>query len=228
MCGRLPERKLCAMHIARRYPRFGRLLAVLAASQLGDWLYNLALLAYIQERTHSTVWLGVTTAARIGPMVAGGPIGGLIADRFDRRRLMFVSDAVRGGIMGALVLVALAGLPVALVPVLAAAATLAGIAYPSSVAAVTPRLVDGDDLAAANGARGTIAPACVALGPALGAVLLLIGPPPVALAVNALTFLVSAALIASLPAGVAFARAPQEQDGDPGAGLRHGLVEIGR
>jgi len=194
------------MHIARRYPRFGRLLGALAASQLGDWLYNLALLAYVQERTHSTVWLGITTAARVGPMVVGGPIGGLIADRFDRRRLMFASDVIRAGIMGALVLVALAGLPVALVPLLAAAATLAGIAYPPSIAAVTPRLVAADDLAAANGARGTIAPTCVALGPALGAVLLLIGPPPVAFAINAATFVVSGLLVASIPASAAFAR----------------------
>lgn len=197
------------MHIARRYPRFGRLLGALAASQLGDWLYNLALLAYVQERTHSTVWLGVTTAARITPMVLGGPVGGLIADRFDRRRLMVAADVVRAGMMGALVLVAVAGLPVALVPLLAAATTLAGAAYPSSVAAVTPRLVGADDLAAANGARGTIAPACVALGPALGAVLLLIGPPPVAFAINALTFLASGLLVASIPAGPAFTPAPQ-------------------
>ncbi len=200
------------MHIARRYPHFGRLLAALAASQLGDWLYNLALLAYVQERTHSTVWLGLTTAARIGPLVVGGPIGGLIADRFDRRRLMFVSDAARAGCMGALVLVALAGLPVALVPVLAATATLAGIVYPPSVAAVTPRLVDGDDLAAANGMRGTIAPACVALGPLLGAVLLLVGPPAVAFAINAATFVVSGLLVASIPAGGAFA--PSEPAGE--------------
>jgi MFS family permease len=205
-----------AMHIARRYPRFGRLLAALAASQLGDWLYNLALLAYVQERTHSTVWLGATTAARIGPMVVGGPIGGLIADRFDRRRLMFASDVIRAGIMGALVLVVLAGLPVALVPILAAAATLAGIAYPPSVAAVTPRLVDGDDLAAANGARGTIAPACVALGPALGAVLLLVGPPAVAFAINAATFVVSGLLVASIPAGGAFARSDSAGEGSLG------------
>jgi MFS family permease len=213
------------MHIARRYPRFGRLLAALAASQLGDWLYNLALLAYVQERTHSTVWLGVTTAARIGPLVLGGPIGGLIADRFDRRRLMFASDAVRAGIMGALVLVVLAGLPVALVPVLACAATLAGVAYPPSVAAVTPRLVDADDLAAANGARGTIAPACVALGPALGAVLLLIGPPAVAFAINAVTFVVSGLLIASIPAGGAFARS-DSAGGDSLDGLGAIVAEL--
>jgi Transmembrane secretion effector len=202
------------MHIARQHPRFGRLLAALATSQLGDWLYNLALLAYVQQRTHSTAWLGVTTAARIAPLVLGGPIGGLIADRFDRRRLMFASDALRAGIMGTLVLVALAGLPVALVPVLAAAATLGGVVYPPSVAAVTPRLVDGDQLAAANAARGTITPACVAAGPALGAVLLLIGPPAVAFAINAGTFLVSGLLIASIPAGPEFARAPRPDGGD--------------
>jgi MFS family permease len=215
------------MHIARRNPRFARLLAALTASQLGDWLYNLALLAYVQERTHSATWLGLTTAARIAPMVVGGPIGGLIADRFDRRRLMFCSDAVRVAVMGALVLVASTGLPVALVPLLAAAATLAGIAYPPSVAAVTPRLVAAEDLAAANGARGTIAPTCVALGPALGAVLLLVGPPQIAFAINALTFLISGLLIASIPAGTAFARAPREESPAARTGLRHGLAEIG-
>jgi MFS family permease len=209
MCGRADAATISAMHITRQYPRFGRLLAALATSQLGDWLYNLALLAYVQQRTHSTVWLGVTTAARIGPLVLGGPVGGLIADRFDRRRLMFASDVLRAAIMVALALVALAGLPVALVPVLAAAATVAGVVYPPSVAAVTPRLVDGAQLAAANAARGTITPACVAAGPALGAVLLLIGPPAVAFAVNAGTFVVSALLIASIPAGPEFARAPR-------------------
>ena len=38
--------------------RFRRLLASLAVSQAGDWLYNLALLAFVYERTHSSAWLG--------------------------------------------------------------------------------------------------------------------------------------------------------------------------
>src|ERR1700759_1086724 len=202
-----PRANLIVMHIARTYPRFGRLLAALATSQLGDWLYNLSLLAYVQQRPHSTVWLGVTTAARIAPLVLGAPIGGLIADRLARRRLMFPADGVRAGIMVALVLVAVAGLPVVLVPLLAATATLAGVAYPPSVAAVTPRLVDAQHLGAANAARGTIGPACIAAGPVLGAVLLLIGPPPVAFAINASTFLISGLLVASIPAGPAFSHA---------------------
>lgn len=221
------------MQLARQYPRFGRLLAALATSQLGDWLYNLSLLAYIQQRTHSTTWLGITTAARIGPLVLGGPIGGVFADRFDRRRLMVASDALRAGIMVGLVVAALVGLPVALIPLLVAAATLAGVAYPSSVAAVTPRLVAADRLAAANAARGAIAPVCVAAGPALGAVLLLIGSPAVVFAVNAGTFVISGLLIASIPAGGEFARAPRAARNDAAGdravqGLRGIGNELGR
>ena len=111
--------------------------------------------------------------------------------------------------------VAVAGLPVVLVPLLAAAATPAGVAYPPSVAAVTPRLVDADQLAAANAARAAIGPVCVAAGPVLGAVLLLIGPPPVAFAINAATFVISGLLVASIPAGAEFAGArPDDEDDD--------------
>jgi MFS family permease len=193
-----------AMHIALTHHRFGRLLAALAASQLGDWLYNLALLACVQERTHSTAWLGITTAARIGPMVVGGPLGGLLADRVDRRALMIAADAARAGLMGVLVLAVATSLPVILIPLLAAAVTLAGTPYPSCVAAMTPRLVPERDLVTANGARGMITPACVAAGPVLGALLLLLGPPTVVFAIDALTFIVSGALVASIPAGVEF------------------------
>lgn len=208
MWGHGLQRKLAVMHIARQHPRFGRLLAALAASSLGDWLYNLALLAYVQERTHSTTWLGLTTAARIAPMVIGGPLGGLLADRYNRRATMIASDVIRAGLMGMLVTTAVAGLPVILIPILAAATTVAGVAYPSAVAAVMPKLVPADQLARANGARGTITPAAVAAGPALGAVLLLMGPPQVAFAVNAVTFIASGLLVASIRGGAEF-KAPQ-------------------
>jgi MFS family permease len=193
------------MHIALTHRRFGRLLAALGASQLGDWLYNLALLACVQERTHSTAWLGMTTAARIGPMVLGGPLGGLLADRVDRRRLMIAADAVRAGLMGLLLVVAATGMPVILVPLVAAAVTLAGTPYPSCVAALTPRLVPERELVAANAARGTITPLCVAAGPVIGALLLALGPPVVAFAIDALTFVVSGALVASIPHSVELA-----------------------
>ena len=67
MCGVALRRRLGVMNVARRYPRFRRLLASLAVSQAGDWLYNLALLAFVYERTHSSTWLAITTAARVLP-----------------------------------------------------------------------------------------------------------------------------------------------------------------
>lgn len=81
------------------------LLVGLAVSQAGDWLYNLALLALVYGHTHSSVWVGLTTAARILPEVALGPLGGILADRIDRQQLMIGSDVIRAGTMAMLALV---------------------------------------------------------------------------------------------------------------------------
>jgi predicted MFS family arabinose efflux permease len=192
------------MLTALRHPRFARLLAALTVSSAGDWLYNLALLAFVYDRTGSSTWVGATTAARVLPVVVAGPLGGVIADRFDRRRVMVACDVLRTGFMAALALVAATGAPVVLAPVLAALATLASTPHAPSVAASTPHLVPDEDLEAANAARSVIAPVCIVAGPALGALLLLIGPPSVAFAANGLTFLASAVLTLSIPAGPAF------------------------
>src|SRR4051812_40566190 len=199
------------MLTALRPRRFARLLAALTVSSAGDWLYNLALLAFVYDRTGSSTWVGATTAARVLPVVLAGPLGGVIADRFDRRRVMVVSDVARTGLMGGLALLAATGGPVLLAPVLAALATLASTPHAPSVAASTPHLVPDEDLEAANAARSVIAPVCIVAGPALGAVLLLIGPPSVAFAVNGLTFAAAAVLTLSIPAGPAFR--PVRQDG---------------
>jgi MFS family permease len=197
------------MHTALRHPRFARLLAALAVSQAGDWLYNLALLAYVDHETHSATWLGLTTAARVAPIVVAGPLGGVLADRVDRRMLMIATDVARAVLMGLLTLMAVAGLPVILAPALAALATLAAVPHAPSVAVSTPRLVDAEDLPAANAARAAIGPVCIVAGPALGAILLLVGPPSLAFALNGVTFVVSALLVVSIPGGPAFRPAPR-------------------
>lgn len=201
---------------ALQHPRFRRLLAALAVSQAGDWLYNLALLAVVFERTHSATWVAITTAARVAPILVGGPLGGVLADRFDRRRLMVVCDAARAVCMLALAAVAAFGLPVVLAPALAALATAAGSPYPSCVAATTPRLVPDAALAGANAARVAVGALCLVAGPGFGAVLLLLGSPTAAFLANAATFVLSALLVLSLPAGALFA---PERTGEPATGF---------
>jgi predicted MFS family arabinose efflux permease len=185
--------------IALRERNLRLLFGGLVTSQAGDWLYNLALLAFVYERTGSTAWVGITTAARILPEVALGPIGGVLADRYDRRVVMIASDLLRAATMGALAVVALTGAPVILAPLLAAACTAAGAAYPQCVVAVMPRLVGAGDLAAANAARVGITSLCVIAGPALGAALLLLSSTAVVFAVNGVTFLVGAVVVGALP-----------------------------
>jgi MFS family permease len=190
---------------ALRYPAFRKLLGGLAVSQIGDWLYNLALVTLVYSRTHSALWAGVTTAARVVPIVALGPLGGAVADRFDRRRVLIACDLIRLALMLLLALVALAQLPILLAPAIAAAATAASSPYLACTSAVTPRLVPDADLAGANAARSAVGAIGIIAGPGLGGVLLLLGSPALAFMVNAVTFGVAAAAVLASPAGPAFA-----------------------
>jgi MFS family permease len=183
---------------------FHLLLVSLAVSSCGDWLYNVALLAVIYERTGSATWVALTTAARVLPVVVLGPLAGAVADRRDRRRLIIASDLARALLMVALAAVAAAGLPIVLAPLLAGLATAAGTVQPSCVAASTARLVPDADLQRANALRAAIGQGAMVVGPALGALVLLASAPSIAILLNAVTFLASAAAIAAIDPGPAF------------------------
>jgi predicted MFS family arabinose efflux permease len=200
-----PEQGSCAMRSALRNRPLRRLLLGLAASQTGDWLYNVALLAFVYNRTHSTAWLSATTAVRILPFLVLGPLGGVIADRFDRRLTMIVCDLVRAGFMVGLLAVALVDLPTVLAPLLAGLSTAASTPYAACVAASLPRLVPDRELGAANAARAVISPLCIVVGPAIGALILVKGSESVAFAVNAATFLLSAVAVGGIKANGRFA-----------------------
>jgi MFS family permease len=175
------------------------LLAGLAISQAGDWLYNLALLAFVYDRTHSSAWVGLTTGARVVPLVVLGPLGGVLADRVHRRPLMITCDLARAATMAGLAFVALAHAPIVLAPILAALCTVGAAPYLPSVQAVLPRLATADQLPAANAARVSLTHVCLVTGPALGALLLLISSPAIVFAINGITFVTGAGVVAALP-----------------------------
>jgi MFS family permease len=183
---------------------FHLILLALATSALGDWLYNVALLALIFGRTGSATWVALTTAARVLPVVVLGPVGGVLADRYDRRGLMVCADGARMVLMAGLALVAAAGLPIVLAPVLAALATAASTVTSPSVAASTARLVADDGLQRANALRAAIGQGAVVAGPALGAVVLALADPATAILLNAVTFAVSAVAVLAIGRHAAF------------------------
>jgi MFS family permease len=183
---------------------FHLLLASLAVSSCGDWLYNVALLAFVYMRTGSAGWVAATTAARVAPAIVLGPLAGVVADRFNRRRLILASDLIRAALMIALALVAATSMTVLLAPLLAAAATAVGIVQPPCVAACTPRFVADSELQRANALRSGIGQASIVAGPALGALLLAISSPALAIALNAASFIASAVAITAIGSSPAF------------------------
>lgn len=201
---------------------FHLILVSLAVSSCGDWLYNVALLAFVFQRTGSATWVALTTAGRVLPVVVLGPIGGVLADRYDRRRLMIASNIARASLMVALAGVAALGLPVIFAPLLAAAATGIGVVEPPCVAASTARFVPDSELQRAQALRAGIGQAAVVVGPALGALVLLASTPAIAILLNALTFLGSAVAVGSIAPGPEFRPAAPE----PGAANPSVLAEI--
>ncbi len=221
--------RVVPMTASRPRRHFRLLLTGLAFSAAGDWLYNVALLALVYERTHSATWVGLTTAARVIPIVVLGPLAGVWVDRGDRKRLMLGADGVRAVLMFALAAVAASGGPIVLAPVLAALATAAASPHIPAVAATTSRLVCADGLARANALRSAIASGAIVAGPAVGALLLAASTPAVAIALNGVTFLLSAAATAAIPGGAVFRPAPGA-DVAPGllAPLRDGARALRR
>lgn len=185
-------RDILAIHDARA------LIAASAASQLGDWLYNAALLGYIYLATGSAAWVGAATICRLLPYVLLGPVGGMLADRHDRRSVLLVGDLLRLALMlGLAAAVAVDG-PVGVVIALTALASAAGTAEKPAAMALLPRLVGESRLGSANALLHTVQDLGVVVGPAIGALLLAVAPNWVAFVVNALTFAASAMLVATM------------------------------
>ena len=60
------------------------LLSSLAVSETGNWLYAAATIIYILDATGSAAWVGVAAVVRLSPYILFEPLGGAIADRYDR------------------------------------------------------------------------------------------------------------------------------------------------
>jgi MFS family permease len=205
---------------------FSRFYAGQALSYLGDGLRTLAIPLLVFRLTGSATAIGWTWGLELLPYALVSLVGGSLADRVDRRRLMIASDAVRFVIMALFcVLFATGHLTVAMIYVGVVLLAIGGSLF---LGAQTPsiRYVLG-----ADGAKGGVS-ALVAteqtvglVAPALGGALMgLVGPLP-ALVINTITYLCSQAAIASVPTfgpeKPGAIPTPREVAGDVRAGWRH-------
>ncbi|MGY1701834.1 MFS transporter [Geodermatophilus sp. SYSU D00766] len=167
-------------------------------SRLGDFLYLVALVAYVFEETGSAAWVSAATLSRFIPYTLLSPIAGVVADRFERHRVMAVGDLVQLAAMTGLTVTAAMSGPAPAVVALSAVSASAATLYQASASALVTAVAPEDELAAANSLTSTVSEVAFVAGPAAGGLLLLLGDPVVAFGINAATFAVSAVLLLAI------------------------------
>ena len=177
-----------------------RLLAGEFVSSIGDWLYLVALLVVVYQRSNSAALLGVVGAARVLPYVLLSVPAGIVVDRFDRRMVLLVTDIARGTVMlGLAALVWFNASLVAIIALTLLAATFSTFFGPA-IAAFLPSLArDESELGPANSAWASLDNLGFVIGPALAGVLIAVGGLTFAFLLNAVSFAVVAAVLWRLP-----------------------------
>ena len=183
--------------LLRRSPSFGYLFLATAGSSFGTYLAVIALIVSIKDLTESGVWVAALLIAEFLPIVVIGLLLGPLIDRLSRRGLMIASDLLRFGVFAALPFVDDAATIVALAAV---AGIATGFFMPAANAGL-PNLVPDEELPNANSLVQTMENLAWMIGPVVGGLMLTAWGSSVPYAVNAVTFLVSAAFIARIPRG---------------------------
>jgi MFS family permease len=195
-----------------RRPAYRRLLIGQAVSSLGDWVGTFALVARAYELTGSPAAVGGMLVVRLVPPLAASPLGGALADRVDRRLLLVSTHIASAGLIAAAPFVGIG--PLFGVAFLAESLLLLG--QPARDAAV-PDLVPPGSLPQANGlvlgASFGVLPAGAALFSGLRlasdhlpswvpwAATLRANPTALAFLFDAATFVVAAAVFATIRLG---------------------------
>lgn len=206
-----------AFRAALSYRDFRLLLASMAISQAGDWLYGVALIVFVLDEGGSPGWVAAATILRLLPYVVFGTFGGVIADRYDRRTVMIWCDVGRAALMFALAGAAFLSAPVLIAVLIAFLSTMFSTPYLPAVSAITPSLVKENDLAAANSVTSVVENTAMVLGPAVGGLLLVLGSPELAFVLNGVSFLASTALVAAMKPR---AKVAQESEAETSLGQR--------
>jgi MFS family permease len=160
-------------------------------SNIGTWMQNLALPAYVDHRTGSAQVVSLLVFAQLGPILLLAVPGGLIADRFDRKRWLMGMQWVQ--LVFALVIAALVASdgPIWSLFVAQAAVGVANALNNPAFQATIPMLVDKRDLAGAISMNSMQLNGTRVLGPSIAALLTIVGVSTASLfVINAATYLV--------------------------------------
>jgi MFS family permease len=199
-----------------RHRDFRLLWGGMCVSLLGDGVFLVAMAWQVYALSNVPTALSTVGIAMTVPTIAFLLLGGVVSDRFDRRRVILASDLGRAAAVAIIALLAAAGwLQLWHIVVLAAVYGTGTGFFAPAFDAIVPELLPTEELGQANSLDQLARPLALRLaGPALGGLLIATGDSGFAFAVDAASFLASA--------GAVLAMTPR-----PAAGRREELGRIG-
>lgn len=185
------------LELLRTNKDFRQLWLGQVVSQMGDWFNTIALYTIILNLTGSGRDIGLMMVARFLPSFIFGPLSGVLADRFSRRSIMIVSDLLRALVVLGFLFVRRADQLWILYVLTVAQLALSTFFEPAKTAAI-PSIVSDRELVTANALSSVTWSVMLTLGAAVGGIITGWFGTNAAFILDALTYLLSAALIVSI------------------------------
>lgn len=173
-------------------PEFRNLWLAQLLSVAGDQLARVALTVLVYDRTRSPLLAALTYAVTIIPVFAGGVLLSGLADRFPRRAVMIICDVARCGLV---LVMALPGMPLAVLVVLLFAVTTFTAPFTAARSAVYPDILSGDRYVLGTAVTMTTYQTAQVVGFAVGGALVGLLGARACLLADAATFAASALLV---------------------------------
>lgn len=166
------------------------------ASNIGTWMQNVVLGAFAYDLTRSGVFVGLVIAAQLGPLLVFSPVGGVIADSFDRKRSLLALSLQQAAFSLILALVTVPDDPSkAALLIVVLIIGIGNALYAPIFSSVVPVLVPRRDLSGAIALNSVQMNASRVVGPFIGSSIYATFGPSWVFVLNAVSF---AFVIASL------------------------------
>jgi MFS transporter, DHA3 family, macrolide efflux protein len=139
-------------------------------SQLGDKFYSIALAWWILQKTNSPSIMGSFLLVSVMPGLILGFYAGTMIDRWNRKRLLIITDIIRGSLVFIIVFLSLTNnLEVWHIFIIGAGISLTTSFFEPAIQAIIPQIVEEEKLPKANGMSQMVGGVCTVIGPLLGA-----------------------------------------------------------
>ncbi|OQB47770.1 MAG: putative multidrug-efflux transporter [Firmicutes bacterium ADurb.Bin153] len=162
-------------------------------SSVGDNVHRVALVWWVYNVTGSPSVTGMLSLASMIPAIVLSPYMGVLADKWDRRKIVYGMDYLRGAIIAAIAALSFTGrLEVWHMVVSSVLVSACSSLFNPAVTAMMPGLVGMDRMQKAQGAFNTLMGLVGIIGPAVGGALVATVGYSMAFLLNAISFALSA------------------------------------